>query len=191
MKFLAIKFFVEATLPHPCFIIETGGRRSAFSTVQGARGNRRPATRNRPSLSPLPPSGAAIAPAAAAATAATTAPAVAAADAPATLDSSVSAASTSSTPASATLQSESAGADFVSMANMPPLPDTDNMPSQNDVDDYLDEEMESSINGNYEINGHPVGLFSNHSGEGNYEVEEFSVHKRIIHFLGERIDARN
>ena len=36
-----------------------------------------------------------------------------------------------------------------------------------------------------------MGLFSNHSREGDYGVEEFPVQKHIIHFLGERIDARN
>ena len=47
------------------------------------------------------------------------------------------------------------------------------------------------FNGDDGIDGHPVGLFSNHSGEGDYEVEKFLVQKRIIHFLGERIDAQN
>ena len=71
----------------------------------------------------------------------------------------------------------------------PPLPDTDYYPGQNGTE-HIDNNVEDSLDGNG-TDGQRMGLFSNHSGEGDYEVEEFSVHKRIIHFLGERIDARN
>ena len=76
---------------------------------------------------------------------------------------------------------------------MPPLPDADNSPGQHDSD-YLendDNDDDDSFDENEGAEGPTIGLFSNHTGEGDYEVQEFPVQKRVIHFLGERIDARN
>jgi len=169
MKFIVVKFFVEAALPSRCCIIESGGNRSAFSAVQGARGSHRPATRIRPlsSFSPRPPSAAAS---------------VAA--------SSAAAVSTSSTPASTALSQRLAKVNAVSTTNMPPLPNTGTHPGQNGSD-FLDDNVDDSLDGNGDTEVHRTGLFSNHNGEGDYGVEEFPVKKRVIHFLGERIDARN
>ena len=51
--------------------------------------------------------------------------------------------------------------------------------------------MDDLLDGNGGTEGQRMGLFSNHNGEGDYGVEEFPVQKRVIHFLGKRIDARN
>ena len=73
---------------------------------------------------------------------------------------------------------------------MPPLPNTGTHPGQNGSD-FLDDNVDDSLDGNGDTEVHRTGLFSNHNGEGDYGVEEFPVKKRVIHFLGERIDARN
>ena len=57
--------------------------------------------------------------------------------------------------------------------------------------DYLDNDDDDSLDGNEGTEGQTIGLFSNHTKEGDYEVQESPVQKRVIHFFGERIDARN
>jgi hypothetical protein len=73
---------------------------------------------------------------------------------------------------------------------MPPLPNADTHPGQNGSD-FLVDDVDDLLDGNGKAGGQRMGLFSNHNGEGNYGVEEFPVQKHVIHFLGERIDARN
>ena len=57
--------------------------------------------------------------------------------------------------------------------------------------DYLDNNDDNSLDGNEGTEVQTIGLFSNHFGEGDYEVQEFPVQKHVMHFLGKRIDARN
>ncbi len=144
MKFIAVKFFFETTLPGACGVIGNGGRRSAFSTVQGAQVGRRPPTRNRPAsrLSPLPPAVTA-APSAATPVAATP---VAAASLQSALDTA-SPVLTSCTPASAT--------DVNDVPNLPPFPDSDSSLVQHNSD-YLkndDNEDGKSFDENEEAEG--------------------------------------
>ena len=73
-----------------------------------------------------------------------------------------------------------------SLSSLPPTIDfnnDDHDPIENDNDDEEesnDEEEESSY---YDESSDVPGLFGNHNGDGDYS-SDFSIHQRILHFLG-------
>ena len=65
--------------------------------------------------------------------------------------------------------------------------DHDPIESVNDDEEEFDgEEEESSVD---DESSDVPGLFGNHTGDGDYS-SEFSIHQRILHFLGEAIDQQ-
>ena len=54
-----------------------------------------------------------------------------------------------------------------------------------------DDGIDKSLDDKKGTEGDRNGLFGNHTSEGNYRVDEFSVQKCVTHLLGKTVDPRN